>query len=100
MKDNLYELSDCLFQFRRWFLEYMAGRAALTPDQTRLVSELLLDFGQTALKHAHELSRHRWSEDARAHSDVVDLVDVAMQPGSNVVLLSGFLHHQTSDASA
>lgn len=108
MSGNLYELSDCLFQFRRWFLQKMASGAGLTPEQiagtpltpeeVEMIGELLFASGRVALKHAHEIARHRWQE-ARSQLDVAALVDEAMEPGSNVVLLSGFLHPQASDGA-
>lgn len=91
MRDNLYELSDCLFQFRRWFLQETAAGTELTPDQVEQIGELLFAFGQVALQHAHEISRHRWNEAARKERPISGLVDTAMQPHSNVVLLRDFL---------
>ncbi len=91
MSDNLYELSDALFQFRRWFLQEKKAGAALTPEQVEQIGELLFVFGQAALQHAHEISRHRWNEAVRKERPISGVVDDAMQRDSNVVLLRDFL---------
>jgi hypothetical protein len=57
--DNLYDLSDCLFQLRRWFVKRAQSGVSLDPKQVKDLDQLLLAFGQAALKQAHEISRHR-----------------------------------------
>lgn len=87
MKDNLYELSDCLFKLRRAIMSNEATGVALTPEQVQLLSQLLFSFGQSALKQAHEISRHRWNAAAREDRDREDRVlQEAARPGTNIAL--------------
>jgi len=85
--DSLYELSDGLFELRRAFLSNEGHDVQLTPEQVSCMSALLMHFGQTALKYAHEISRHRWNEKAHTDPPVLDLLDEAARPGTNVVLI-------------
>lgn len=88
MKDNLYELSDCLFQLRRW-IAAEASKEGLTLDarQVGQLDRLLFVCGQSALKQAHEISRHRWNAAAHADRDRDDrVIEEAMRPGTNVAL--------------
>lgn len=87
MKENLYDLSDGLFELRRAFISNEGGSVVMTADQVTCMCELLMHFGQVALKQAHEISRHRWNEQARKDSPVRLMVDAIMEPGSNVVAL-------------
>lgn len=89
MTDNLYELSDSLFQLRRWIAAEAVPDAGITLDaqQIEWLDKLLLVFGQTALKQAHEISRHRWNAAARADHDREDhVLEEVMRPGTNVAL--------------
>lgn len=86
MKDNLYELSDGLFELRRAFVANEGDKVILTAEQVSWMCTILMHFGQTALRQAHEISRHRWNELARADSPVIEIMDEAMRPGSNVIL--------------
>lgn len=99
MTANLYELSDCLFQFRRWFLQEMAAGTMFTPEQVEQIGDLLFVSGQVALRHAHEISRHRWNATAPDDSTIAMAVDEAMRPDSNVVLLTNFVTASAPRAS-
>ncbi|MCK9551594.1 hypothetical protein [Aquamicrobium sp.] len=95
MKDNLYELSDGLFELRRAFVANEGASVVMSTDQVSWMGTILMHFGQMALRQAHEISRHRWNEAARADPPVIELVEEAMRPESNVVLLREMLRsHQ------
>ncbi len=100
MKENLYDLSDGLFELRRAFVSNEGGSVVMTADQVTCICELLMHFGQVALKQAHEISRHRWNEQARADNPIRLMVDAIMEPGSNVVALSQIMRARQPEVPA
>lgn len=87
MSDNLYELSDTLFAWRRAFLPHETHGVFLMPADVRTLSATLLTCGTLALSREHEISRHRWNGMGRTDDKTRQaLLDELFRPNSNLVL--------------
>ncbi|KQZ87227.1 hypothetical protein ASD64_07250 [Mesorhizobium sp. Root157] len=101
MTDNLYQVSDGLFQLRRALVSHEATGVTLSAEQVQLMNRVLFLFGQSALKQAHEISRHRWNAAARAdHGSEDRVLEEAMRPGTNLFLLANVGRDGLPGASA
>lgn len=87
MNRALYELSDQLFQLRRDFMPHEVGGVFLSDMRVRQLTAGLMQMAQAALRDAHEISRHRWNDKARAERQQDEVLLLALDtPGSNIVL--------------
>lgn len=98
MSDNLYELSDTLFAWRRAFLKYEQDGLYLTPENLRRFNATLLASGTLALAREHEICRHRWNGMGRTDDRTRQaLLDELFRPESNLVLFKPDLTRRIAD---
>ena len=98
MSDNLYELSDTLFAWRRAFLKYEQDGLFLTPENVRRFNATLLASGTLALAREHEISRHRWNSIGRTDDRTRQaLLDELFRPDSNLVLFKPDFMRRVAD---
>ena len=98
MSDNLYELSDTLFAWRRSFLKYEQDGLFLTPENVRRFNATLYASGALALAREHEISRHRWNGLGRSDDKTRQaLLEELFRPDSNLVLFKPDFMRRVAD---
>jgi hypothetical protein len=88
MTENLYELSDRLFELRRKFADFGHEGVMLAGDDATLIAHELKELGVLSQRQTHEISRHRWNAEARAERAAEEkMLEELARPGTNVVHL-------------
>ena len=88
-----YDVTDSLTTIRRWLAEFEGSGVTLSGDDVRELRRQLAAVTTCARRLEHEVSRHRWNEQARADRRKLaeqeeTVVAEAARPGTNLRLLS------------
>lgn len=98
MKENLYEVSDGLFQLRRLLADFEDSGVTMDGATTREWRNRLKELALAAKKKENEISRHRWNLAARKDQELAAAVAIeATRPGTNLLLLAPVARMAFSD---
>jgi hypothetical protein len=86
MKKNFHAVSDTLFGMAKLFGEYASGQRIAGERDVRILQKLARRLGSEALEMEHEISRHRWNEEARRERETEIVLDQIRDPDSNIRL--------------
>lgn len=89
MKENLYAVSDGLFELRRMLADFAQGGLQMDGETTRDWMSRLKELAVASQRNENEISRHRWNLGARKDQELAAAVAVeATRPGTNLRLLA------------